>query len=74
MLLDAGGVAHGQGGGVDEADAGALPPVEMQVHSQRHEEAGHEIDKACVADELRELLTPVDVDVLEVEPFEGAVP
>jgi len=73
-LLDTGGMADRQRGRVDEADARALSALDVQVDGQGHEEARHEIDKAGIGHQLRKLVAQMDLDVLEVEPLEGAIP
>jgi hypothetical protein len=66
-------MTDGKGGGVNEADAGARPPLEVQVDGQGHEKAGHEIDEAGVADELWKVLAQLHLDLLAVERFGSAI-
>jgi len=73
MLVDPRRMADSEGGRIDEADARAWPSLEVQVDGQGHEEAWHEVDKAGITHQLRELSAQVDLDVLEVEAFEGPI-
>lgn len=66
MLVNARVMTDGQCGGVDEADAGALTQLGVQVDGQRREHPRQELDEAGVAHEPRELATQVDLDVLGV--------
>ncbi len=71
--MDAGIVADAQPGRVDKADARTLTHLGVQVGDQRHEQAGHQLDKALVAHLLGKLAAQVALDVLRIIRFEGAV-
>jgi hypothetical protein len=73
MLRDARGVAHLQAGRIDEADAGTLAELRVQIDRQRQQDTRHERDKARIADELGELGAQLGLDVLRVEALKGAV-
>ena len=49
MLVDAGIVADGKRGGVDEADARATAQLCVQIGHQRHQQRGHQLDEALIA-------------------------
>jgi len=56
VLLDARGVADGNRGRVDEAEAGAPAHVRVQkLGDQREQDSGHELDEARGADQLGDL-------------------
>ena len=48
VLPDTGGVADGQGGGVDEADARARAQLGVQVDGERYQVPWHELDEARI--------------------------
>lgn len=64
MLVNAGVVADNERGGVDEADVSAGSELSVQVDRQGHVEAGHEVDKARVAHQLREFRAQVGLNGL----------
>jgi hypothetical protein len=74
MLLDAGRMAHGERGGVDETDPRTLPQLCVQVDRQRHEIARHESHEAGITQEGRKLLAQLDLDVLGGEAFACPIP
>ena len=56
MLVDARGMADGERGGVDEADAGAFAELGVQIHRQGQQDARHERHEARVAHQSGKLL------------------
>src|SRR6185312_4428361 len=73
VLVDARIAADRQGGGVHEADAGAIAQLRVRVDGQRHQHPRQQFDEAMVAHELRELRAQVALHLLRVERLEGAV-
>ena len=55
MLVDAGVVADGKGGGVDEANARATVQFCVQIGHEGNEHDGHQLDKTRIADQRRKL-------------------
>lgn len=73
MLGDAGVVADGQRRGVHEAAARAGSPLRLQVDREREHDAGDQGNEACVAHQRRELSAQLGLDMLDIDPFEGAM-
>jgi hypothetical protein len=74
VLRDAGRMADGERGGVDEADPRTLPQLRVQLDGQRHEVAGHEGHEAGITQQGGKLLAQVNLNMLRVEPFERPIP
>jgi len=75
MLVDARGMADGERGRVDEADAAAaaLSALGVQIDREREHDSGEQLNEAIVADEVRELGAQMYLHMLGIEGFERAV-
>src|SRR5260221_11072702 len=58
VLWDTGGMADGQGGGVDEAEAGAPAHLALQIGDQRQEHTRHDVDEPGKPPQPPELRRP----------------
>jgi hypothetical protein len=73
VLVDASGVANRPCRRVNEADPGAVAILGVQIEGEREEDARQQLHEAIVTHEVRELGPQMDVDILGIKRFEGAV-
>ena len=73
MLGDARVTTDDQRGRVDNADAGTVPQLRVQIDRQRRQHARHQIDEPSTADQLREHRAQLGLDAVGGEALEGAV-
>jgi len=73
MTTDAAIMADLNFGGIDKANPRATTKTMLQVNALRDESRGYPFDKTLIARQLRELLSPVDTNMIEVEMFKITV-
>jgi hypothetical protein len=66
-------MADRQRGGVNKADAATVAQLGMQIDHRRHEQGGHQLHEARIAQQRRELTAQVALHVFGVIGFEGAI-
>lgn len=60
-------------GRIHKANPCATTKTMLQVNAKRDQSRGYPFDKTLIARQLRELLSPVDTNMVEVEMFKIAV-
>src|SRR5918999_3072500 len=70
MARDALVMTYRQRGGIDQGDAGAATFAAVQIATQGHQRPRHQLDKATIADQVREVGAQMHRDILSVVVFE----
>jgi len=71
--LDAPIIAHPDGRGIHEANAGAVSQASEQIATQQRQRARHELHEPSVADQVRKFGAQVNEYMLGVVGFESAI-